>query len=645
MQKEIGNYILDGNELGRGRYGIVFQGHEKSTKLPVAIKMIQRRKMYDHLVENEVQTLLKLNHPNIIRLYHFEKSESFFFLVFEYCEYGNLQDFLEKYFQNEKGMMPEYQVQKLFQQILSGLCAMNESHIVHRDLKLENILIGSNYIVKIADFGVSRFFEADLMRTYCGTPVNCAPEVLKGEEYDNRCDIWSLGTILYHTLFGHYPYYHEKMSLQGLINAMENENVFENQSRQVSKPVMTLLRSMLSYNVNERASFEDLKANGWLTGEALHPRIFIESQQATICLNGDTNWYLDTSPGFKSEYDKRIMAQQDRTKSDYILLGQISRQHSKSKVYSGIRSIDQKPVAIKVVNSAESKELISKLCSQEVSTLSQFDHPNIIKCLDYQTSPTGEHYLIYELCEHMDLESFVEKKFPNKIVPEHQAQKIFQQIICALKQLKDKKLIHRDLQLKNILVDPQFTLKLSDFQSAYDPTSQQPRSLQSTEISVTTPPELIEKGEYNETSYVWSLGVMIYQLLTGEALLKLPITKVEDVLKQTKASGWPQFPSTVSSGLKDLVTLMMTVDCGKRISFSDILNHPWFIGKFVFYRFKVSTQGMQKELAEVEYPANPWYPETDPLFKQNYSLISLSLSLMPTTTLASDKLNKSCLTF
>lgn len=90
--------------------------------------------------------------------------------------------------------------------LIDVLTCLHENKIVHRDLKLANVLINDNYDLKLADFGFSKDNELGYMQSFCGTPYAMAPEILRMEQYDERCDTWSLGIMLYQLLYGKLPF-------------------------------------------------------------------------------------------------------------------------------------------------------------------------------------------------------------------------------------------------------------------------------------------------------------------------------------------------------------------------------------------------------------------------------------------------------
>ena len=122
--------------------------------------------------------------------------------MLEYCNEGDLSNYLKK-----KKFLTEEEAVDILIQILNCFKTLVSNKIMHRDFKLPNILI-NNGIIKIADFGFSKILEGDdsYAETMLGSPLNMAPEILQGFEYNNKCDIWSIGTVFYELLFEKPPY-------------------------------------------------------------------------------------------------------------------------------------------------------------------------------------------------------------------------------------------------------------------------------------------------------------------------------------------------------------------------------------------------------------------------------------------------------
>ena len=146
------------------------------------------------------------------------KTESSFYLIFEYCAGGDLQQYIKSH-----QKLPEKQTRDFMRQIANGLKYLQRQKIIHRDLKPSNFLISdktANPIIKIADFGFAKMkqkeSEEELFQTQCGTPIYMAPEILLGSNYSEKADLWSLGIILFEMLVGKPPFmglnYRELMS-------------------------------------------------------------------------------------------------------------------------------------------------------------------------------------------------------------------------------------------------------------------------------------------------------------------------------------------------------------------------------------------------------------------------------------------------
>ena len=270
-QKKIGNYYLL-KPIGVGSFAKVYKGLEEKTSEIVAIKMINKQQFPSEksdLIEKEVQILKSLSHPNIISILDIKKTQNNIYLIFEYCQMGDLESYIKKcYWDSSKNraIVPEIVVQRIIGQLSEAFKVMNEKNIVHRDLKLANILVSKDFVIKLADFGFAKFVENNLLlQSYCGTPITMAPEILKRKQYNQKCDIWSLGIIIYRMLFGEYPFFPgANGSLEDLIDVIEKRTVQFPMGIAVSEEVKELIRVMLVIDPGKRIGFEEFFENLWV---------------------------------------------------------------------------------------------------------------------------------------------------------------------------------------------------------------------------------------------------------------------------------------------------------------------------------------------------------------------------------------------
>ncbi|XP_023219771.1 testis-specific serine/threonine-protein kinase 2-like isoform X2 [Centruroides sculpturatus] len=164
--------------------------------------------------KNEV--LSQLIHPNIIAIHRIMFSKNHIYIFMEFAEKGDLQDYIQR-----KQFLPDKKAKKYFRFLVKAMDYLHSQNISHRDLKCENLLITSNDIIKLTDFGFCRSVTDDktgkrvLSETYCGSPGYSAPEVLQGIPYNPiMSDNWSIGVILYNMITGRLPFpesHHRKM--------------------------------------------------------------------------------------------------------------------------------------------------------------------------------------------------------------------------------------------------------------------------------------------------------------------------------------------------------------------------------------------------------------------------------------------------
>ncbi|MCJ8740033.1 hypothetical protein PDJAM_G00054210 [Pangasius djambal] len=257
--------------IGHGAFAVVFKGrHKKKTDWEVAIKSINKKNLSKSqiLLGKEIKILKELQHENIVALYDVQETPNFVFLVMEFCNGGDLADYLQA-----KGTLREDTLRVFLQQIAAAMRILNNKGIIHRDLKPQNILLSytgrkkssiSGIRIKIADFGFARYLQSNMMAaTLCGSPMYMAPEVIMSQNYDAKADLWSIGTVIYQCLVGKPPF--QANSPQDLRMFYEkNKSLVPNIPRDTSPPLADLLLGLLQRNQKDRMDFDTFFSHPFL---------------------------------------------------------------------------------------------------------------------------------------------------------------------------------------------------------------------------------------------------------------------------------------------------------------------------------------------------------------------------------------------
>ncbi|XP_077047582.1 calcium/calmodulin-dependent protein kinase type IV-like isoform X2 [Agelaius phoeniceus] len=261
------DFYVVGPELGRGATSVVFSCQEKGTGAPYAAKILKKT-IDKKIVRTEIGVLLRLSHPNIIKLKEIFETPSEIALVLELVTGGELFDRIV-----ERGFYSERDAANVVKQILEAVSYLHENGVVHRDLKPENLLyadLSPNAPLKIGDFGLSKIVdEQDTMKTVCGTPGYCAPEILHGCPYGPEVDMWSVGVITYILLCGFEPFFDPRgdQYMYGRILTCDYEFVSPWWD-EVSPNAKDLVRKLIVLDPQKRLTVHQALQHPWVTGKA-----------------------------------------------------------------------------------------------------------------------------------------------------------------------------------------------------------------------------------------------------------------------------------------------------------------------------------------------------------------------------------------
>jgi serine/threonine protein kinase len=260
----IGLYTTSPSQrLGSGAFSEVYKGTHSQSKAQVAIKCILRSnltpKLNSHL-ESEITVMRTLEHENVVRLLDVVKTDNHIYLIMEYCNSNDLAHYLKR-----NGAIPDARARSFVKQLVLGIQHGRLFHLLHRDLKPQNLLLHKNsegqFVLKIADFGFAKFTdkETDLAETLCGSPLYMAPEILRYQPYDAKGDLWSLGVIIYEMVTGRPPF--TALNHVDLLKKIQTTPLTFPSPNTLPTDCVDLLRKLLVVDPKQRMSYEELFAH------------------------------------------------------------------------------------------------------------------------------------------------------------------------------------------------------------------------------------------------------------------------------------------------------------------------------------------------------------------------------------------------
>uniref|UniRef100_A0A8C7S687 Ribosomal protein S6 kinase n=1 Tax=Oncorhynchus mykiss TaxID=8022 RepID=A0A8C7S687_ONCMY len=265
---------LKDNALGEGSFSICRQCTHKKTGQKYAVKIVSKR--MEAQTQKEIAALkLCDGHPNIVKTHEIYHDQLHTYLVLELLRGGELLERIRR-----KQHFSETEASRIMRRLVSAVSHMHDVGVVHRDLKPENLLFtdeSENSEIKIIDFGFARLKPPDnqLLKTPCFTLAYAAPEILKYDGYDESCDLWSLGVILYTMLSGQVPFQCQGKSLthtsaeEIMRKIKQGDFSFEGEAwRSVSQQAKDLIQELLTVDPDKRIKMCGLRYNAWLQDDS-----------------------------------------------------------------------------------------------------------------------------------------------------------------------------------------------------------------------------------------------------------------------------------------------------------------------------------------------------------------------------------------
>ena len=308
--KTIGEYKLL-KFLGKGSYGETYLAQKGNDPLKYAAKVLDKKymdspKMKKYL-EAEIEITKELSHPNIIHFYEKLADETNYYLIMEYCNGGTLTQCMDKYMSVYKEPFSIDIIQNFMRQIISAFCHIHSQGIIHRDIKLDNILLSfenesdiknlnlMKANIKIIDFGVATKLNSDEYAfTVVGTPLTMDPLILKKyskaggfeklQGYNEKADVWSLGTVFYNLLTGKRIF--TAKTKEEFFQKVESGDYVVPINKNFYKESISFLNCMLQYDPEDRISVQNLAQHDFITKNI---KSFVQADLSQIFYKIDKN--------------------------------------------------------------------------------------------------------------------------------------------------------------------------------------------------------------------------------------------------------------------------------------------------------------------------------------------------------------------
>lgn len=511
-ERRIGSYRLE-RKIASPETGAIFHARDLRLDRPVAIKLIPRDVPSSVVLERwwrGARVLASLSHPAIVQIYDVQETEEGVAIVMEWVEGRALRKLLKQ------GPFEMAQAIDLAQQLAGGLAAIHAKGMIHRDLSPENVMVTPEGRAKILDFGLARQIRAshDEDRLTAAGIVDVrasAPEEVAGSGFDHRYDLFSLGVTLYEIVTGQHPFPGSgPAQIMALLQHRQIPAIEINPT--VSSQLSELIDNLLEKDPNRRLqSAEDV----------LSALATIPSPKIALGVTSEAR-RVETGalpPATEEPVDHRSKSLQSGDRIGAYVIERRLGAGGMGSVYLAQRGDDfLRRVAIKILHAGKVSEEVVRRFSHEGRVLARLSHPSIAQLYDIGTTDDGRPYFVIELVEGEPLDVYCN----HHVLPLKSRLELFCEVCSVVNFAHRSLVIHADLKPSNILVTYAGFPKLLDFGIArligpLPEGDEEPTR----ELLLGTPryasPEQLRGEALNITTDVYSLGVMLYELLSGRA--------------------------------------------------------------------------------------------------------------------------------
>ncbi|XP_026057081.1 ribosomal protein S6 kinase alpha-3-like isoform X1 [Carassius auratus] len=620
--------------LGQGSFGKVFL--VRKTTGPdagqlYAMKVLKKAtlKVRDRVrTKMERDILVEVNHPFIVKLHYAFQTEGKLYLILDFLRGGDLFTRLSK-----EVMFTEEDVKFYLAELALALDHLHGLGIIYRDLKPENILLDEEGHIKLTDFGLSKesIDHENKAYSFCGTVEYMAPEVVNRRGHTYSADWWSYGVLMFEMLTGTLPFQGKdrKETMTMILKAKLGMPPF------LSSEAQSLLRSLFKRNPSNRLGagpdgVEEIKRHqfyvtiDWnkLFRREIHPPFKPASGRPDDTFYFDPEFTAKTpkdSPGvppsananqlFRGFSFVAISSEEEsqplQSNSVSSIVQQLHRSVSQFNdayevkedigvgSYSICRRCIQKSTgmeyAVKIINK------VKRDPTEEVEILLRYgQHPNIITLKDVYDDGRSV-YLVTELLKGGEL---LDKILRQKFFSEREASAVLYTITKTVEYMHNQGVVHRDLKPSNILYvdesgNPE-SIRICDFGFAKQLRAENGLLMTPCYTANFVAPEVLKRQGYDAACDIWSLGVLLYTMLTGfTPFANGPEDTPEEILARIgggKFSLTGGYWSSVSFEAKDLVSKMLHVDPHQRLTAAQVLKHPWILHRDQLPKYQLNRQ-------------------------------------------------------